>query len=290
MAAHVFFFFLFDFYRWNIETVELIFMDFFSPFFASSFFASKTQNSQFNNVGGLAAKTAVLGLTRRPALGDLANRAPKSNAGVVEATKKSVILNTENEFVPAPGIVDLKKVKPRVDTHWTKPITRSHSLKTAAISVNTKTESTIAAEPKLLKARTTTTASIKSVKYITTTKPAAVVAKKEKSKSPVAIKRQESNLSRKSLTKIRSATTATAIAAKAENARSSGSGSDSDAAIKKKSQPQKSIESQQPVVLTKKSHSANMLGQVSKFNTHARTTSSLLTHPQFISLFETNLV
>lgn len=212
----------------------------------------------------MAAKNVAIGLTRRPALGDLVNRAPKSNAAVAEPTKKGVISNTDNENVPTLGIVDLKKVKPRVDTHWTKPMTRSNSIKTSTISGNVKIEATssIASGPKLLKARTTTTATIKEVKYVSTVKTIAV--KKEKSKSPdrPAIKRQESNLTKKSLTKIRSSNTTSMVAAKIETKTNDG-----NAAIKKKVPIQNTIESELPVVYATNNypaHSANMLDQVSQ--------------------------
>lgn len=218
----------------------------------------------------MAAKNAASGLTRRPALGNLVNRAPKPYAAVAEPTKKGVISNTENENVPTSGIVDFKKVKPRVDTHWTRPITRSNSLKTSAISGNVKIEATssIASGPKLLKARTATTATIKEVKYIGTAKTIAV--KKEKSKSPdrPIIKRQESNLTRKSLTKIRSSSTTSVVTAKTE-----AKANDGKAAIKKKVPIQNTIESELPVVHATNNypaHSANMLDQVSQHTqTHA---------------------
>lgn len=223
----------------------------------------------------MAAKNVALGLTRRPALGDLVNRAPKPNAAVAEPTKKGVTVNTENENIPIAGIIDLKKVKPRVDTHWTKPMTRSNSIKTATVPSNAKVEATsaLAAGPKLLKARTTTTASIREVKYISTTKATAVAVKKEKSKSPdrPVIKRQESNLSRKSLTKIRSTSTTTVVAVKTENI-SNVKASDGNAAIRKKVQAPKSIESVAPIVQSTNyysAHSANMLGQVSEHKTHS---------------------
>lgn len=213
----------------------------------------------------MAAKNVALGQTRRPALGDLVNRAPKPNAAVAEPTKKGVTVHTENENIPVAGIIDLKKVKPRVDTHWTKPMTRSNSIKSISSNVKVEATSSLAAGPKLLKARTTTTASIREVKYITTTKATAVVAKKEKSKSPdrPVIKRQESNLSKKSLTKIRSNAT---VAPKAEPI-SNVKISDGNAAIKKKVQAPKTIQSVLPVVQSTNyysAHSANMLGHVSE--------------------------
>lgn len=213
-----------------------------------------------------------LGQPRRPALGDLANRAPKPNVTAADPTKKGVALKTETENLAISGIVgiDLRKVKPRVDSHWpsTKPITRSHSIKTSAISSNVKTEATsaTAAGPKLVKTRTATTATLREVKYVSTTKTGAIVAKKEKSKSPdrPVIKRQESNLTRKSLTKIRSASTTTLVTAKTDtNQVIKVNGG--NAAIKKKVQTQKTIQSAvAPSTNYYPAHSANMLGQVSQ--------------------------
>lgn len=245
------------------------FLQFFRTFSRHFFFflnlSSNIQNAPFNHAGGLAAKNAAVGLTRRPALGNLVNRAPKPNAVVAEPLKKSVIVNTENDYHPV--LVDLKKVKPRVDTHWTKPVTRSTTLK-AAINVKaTETSSVLTAAPKLVKTRTTTTASIKEVKYVSSTKTTTAVAKKEKSNSPVrqvSIKREESNLSGKTLTKIRTSA-AKLVAAKTANVLKVKV-SNSDVAIKKKVQT--SVEPKVEAVESnyRPAHSANMLGEVSQFN------------------------
>lgn len=207
-----------------------------------------------------------LGQPRRPALGDLANRAPKPNvAAAGEPTKKGVALNNETENVGTAIIagIDLRKVKPRVDTHWTKPITRSHSIKTSAILSKTDATSTIASGPKLVKTRTATTATLREVKFVNAN---AIVPKKEKSKSPdrPVIKRQESNLTKKSLTKIRLASTTTLGTAKTDTIPVIKV-NDGNAAIKKKVQTQKTIQpAVAPLTHYYPAHSANMLGQVSQ--------------------------
>lgn len=71
-----------------------------------------------------ALTTTTTAVNRRAALGDLAtNRA----RGVVDVKKSSQIVSNEKSTVTTTTI-DLKNVKPRVDTHWTnEPIRRTSS-------------------------------------------------------------------------------------------------------------------------------------------------------------------
>lgn len=102
--------------------------------------------------------------------------------------------------MPAAPIVDMKKVKPRVDTHWAgampiRKLTRSNSVKTTTTTVG----ATAVAGPRLVKARTSTMASVQGVKY---TAPAVPRAKSPERAINV-LRRQESTLNRKSLTKVK---------------------------------------------------------------------------------------
>lgn len=102
--------------------------------------------------------------TRRAALGDLANRTDRAR-GLIDV-KKVANHNGAPENVLAP--IDLKNVKPRVDTHWAnqparKPLSRSDSIKKPLVSGAT---ASIHAGPKLVKAKSTETATVKEVKLI----------------------------------------------------------------------------------------------------------------------------
>lgn len=141
--------------------------------------------------------------TRRPALGELVNRTHKTNQNniVIDAKKTTTTTthqsSTENENLSS-VIVDLKKVKPRVDTHWSKAtqptrkiVTRSSSLRSnSGTSVTQPTANpplvaTAAVNaisgPKLLRAKSSTTATLREVKYVTSNRTST---RTEKSKSP----------------------------------------------------------------------------------------------------------
>lgn len=125
----------------------------------------------------LTTSTAI----RRPALGNLVNRSDKAR---VLNDKKPTNPNGSNENI---GAIDLKNVKARVDTHWKheplrKPVARSNSTvkKTSITSINAI--GTTQSGPKLVKAKTTETATVKEVKFVD---------------KPAALKRQDSTLVRR---------------------------------------------------------------------------------------------
>lgn len=80
---------------------------------------------------------------------------------------------------------------------------RTHSLRTTAKSTATTASNgaTVAGVPRLTRSRIGTTATVQSVRYITT-KPERVKSP-EKLAAPALVRRQESNLTRKSLTKLK---------------------------------------------------------------------------------------
>lgn len=160
------------------------------------------QNAPFDRAGSIRlvgakkdALTSTQTATRRPALGDLVNRALKSN-NIIDP--KKTIGQSENEN-NAGTVIDLKKIKPRVDTHWAKTaqqpirkiVTRSSSLRSTSNGVGQQTTTAITNAlpsnsiagngPKLLRTKTTTTAQVREVKYITSTK---AFVRTDKSKSP----------------------------------------------------------------------------------------------------------
>lgn len=97
-------------------------------------------------------------------MGDLANRTDRAR-GLIDV-KKVANHNGASENVQAP--IDLKNVKPRVDTHWAnqparKPLSRGDSLKKPLVLG--ATASTHAGQ-KLLKAKSTETTTVKEVKLI----------------------------------------------------------------------------------------------------------------------------
>lgn len=122
-------------------------------------------------------------MTRRPALGNLVNRADK--ARIVPDKKATANANATNDS----GAIDLKNVKARVDTHWKnepirKQLSRNNSLKKAPLtSVNGSTSAL--AGPKLVKIKTTQTATLKEAKLA------------DKSDRLALLKRQDSTLTRR---------------------------------------------------------------------------------------------
>lgn len=103
--------------------------------------------------------------TRRPALGNLVNRTDKTR---VLNDKKASNQNGSNENI---GVIDLKNVKARVDTHWKneplrKPLSRSNSTvkKTSLTSINTIGSTN--SGPKLVKTKSIETATLKEVKIV----------------------------------------------------------------------------------------------------------------------------
>lgn len=124
--------------------------------------------------GGAVKKTiTTVTTTRRAALGNLVNRTDKTrNLNDKKVTNQS----NSSENVNQSGAIDLKNVKPRVDTHWKneplrKPVLRTNSLiKAPLTSVNRSgigSDSTsVQSGPKLVKTKTIETASVKEVKVI----------------------------------------------------------------------------------------------------------------------------
>lgn len=97
-------------------------------------------------------------------MGDLANRTDRAR-GLIDI-KKVANHNGASENVQAP--IDLKNVKPRVDTHWAnqparKPLSRGDSLKkTLVLGATASTH----AGPKLVKSKLTESTTVKDVKLI----------------------------------------------------------------------------------------------------------------------------
>lgn len=104
-------------------------------------------------------------------------------------------------------MIDVKKIKARVDSHWNgavplRGLQRTNSLRaTAKSTATTASNGTAAAAPaaRLTRSRIGTTATLQNVRYITTKS----VKSPEKLVAPALVRRQESNLTRKSLTKLR---------------------------------------------------------------------------------------
>lgn len=97
-------------------------------------------------------------------MGDLANRTDRAR-GLIDV-KKIANHAGASENVLAP--IDLKKVKPRVDTHWAnqparKPLSRGDSVKKP---LGLGATATTNAGPKLVKAKSIETATVKEVKLI----------------------------------------------------------------------------------------------------------------------------
>lgn len=159
---------------------------------------------------------------------------------------------TETNAAPAP-VIDLKKIKPRVDTHWSgavplrSTLQRSTSLRTTAKTGSTTTAvgTAAAALPRLTRSRIGTTATLQTAKLTTVTNTRAKSPEK-----PTTMRRQESNLTRKSLTKLRAAEAAAKLKdrAAADNVASSAIGF-------------KPITHIEPIA-----HSQKMLLHVSSFN------------------------
>lgn len=140
-------------------------------------FFFKKQNAINHAALGVVKKTVLTTTTavRRPALGNLVNRTDKSR---VLNDKKVPNQTGTNENS---GVLDLKNVKARVDTHWKneplrKPVSRSNSVKKSSLtSINS-----IGSGPKLVKTKTTETATLKQAKLV-----------------PTVLKRQDSTLGRR---------------------------------------------------------------------------------------------
>lgn len=146
------------------------------------------------NKKAISVNTAI----RRPALGNLGNRTDKAR---LLNDKKVTTLTGSNENCQLSGsatVVDLKNVKPRVDTHWKselprRPIvTRTSSVKLAS-STSSSSSTGIASilgpannsGPKLVRTKATETATLKEVKLVDKTDRSAL------------LKRQDSTLTRR---------------------------------------------------------------------------------------------
>lgn len=97
-------------------------------------------------LGALKKNVLATTTTRRAALGDLvANR-----ARVLVDVKKSNALPIDKSTVTAP--IDLKNVKPRVDTHWVnEPIRRITTRTNSSLRTSGTAVSTVATGPKLVR-------------------------------------------------------------------------------------------------------------------------------------------
>lgn len=172
---------------------------------------------------GKNLKTSTIDSTKRAALGELGNR----TATTISIKGKDVQLKD--------NLKDTKQlrnvVKPRVDSYWkkssvlaTKPLTRTDSLK----SINTNATGTLStvqlkrsSSVKSIVDFATTSASLKSsthtVRHLTrqvtaaaattkviTTKP-VITIKPKKDDIPSTLRREDSNLSKRSITKLRAA-------------------------------------------------------------------------------------
>lgn len=118
--------------------------------------------------------------TRRPALGNLVNRTEKAR---VLHDKKPTNPNGSNENI---GVIDLKNVKARVDTHWKneplrKPLSRSNSTVKKASLTSINSIGSTNSGPKLVKTKSIETATLKEVKIV----------------EKAAVKRQDSTLTRR---------------------------------------------------------------------------------------------
>lgn len=151
------------------------------------------------NKKAIAVNTAA----RRPALGDLANRADKGRQVIDKKTIASITSTASNENCQLGGptaAVDFKNVKARVDTFRKndlprRPIvTRTSSVKaSASSSVAVAATAGIASKlvpannslPKLVRTKTTETATLKEVKLVDRTDRSA------------QLKRQDSTLTRR---------------------------------------------------------------------------------------------
>lgn len=171
----------------------------------------------------LTTTTTTTAATRRPALGNLVNRTDKAR---VLNDKKAINPNGSNESCNSTNAsaIDLKNVKARVDTHWKneplrKPsVTRNNSMKKTSVTGITTLVSNTNSGPKLVRAKTSETATLKSVKLV------------EKSERP-AIKRQDSTLTRRKV--ITNTKIGTADTTKRTVTRTKSSDSESDAAAAK---------------------------------------------------------
>lgn len=147
--------------------------------------------------------TAASKAVQRAALGDLANKTARTvNSGLIKINGDQKACN-ENIIVK-----DLKTVKPRVDTRWTnqpsrKPLTRSTSTSQSNI-LKGSVAATVAEGPKLVRTRSTSTAVKKEACIVNIKADAAKIEKKSDEKR--TIKREDSNLSKKVISKIRSST------------------------------------------------------------------------------------
>lgn len=109
-----------------------------------------------------------------------------------------------NNVSNAAPVIDMKKIKPRVDTHWSGAVPLRNSMRAATKSTAaTATAANAAAAPRLLRSRLTSTATLQGVKYVSSTAGT-------RAKSPITrqnsgmMRRQESTLNRNSLTKLKS--------------------------------------------------------------------------------------
>lgn len=135
-------------------------------------------------LGGIKKATTIsTATTRRAALGNLVNRTDKPrNINDKKVTNQS----NSSENVNHTGGIDLKNVKPRVDTHWKneplrKPASRTNSVRKASLT-SVPSIASVQSGPKLVKTKTIETASLKEVKVID---------------KPMLIKRQDSTLTRR---------------------------------------------------------------------------------------------
>lgn len=145
--------------------------------------------------------------TRRPALGnlgkDLGNRTDKARLlNDKKTTATAAISVGSNENYPINGsasIVDLKNVKPRVDSHWKNELPARRPLVTRTSSGKLPLSAANSSAPKLVRTKATETATVKEVKLV------------DKTDRSAQLKRQDSTLTRRKVvtTTVKKATAAT---------------------------------------------------------------------------------
>lgn len=204
-------------------------------------------------------------VTRRAALGDLVNRTDKLQNVAADPKKPSQIAENGKAFVNG---LDLKKVKARVDTHWTnepiqrKPLTRSNSLRSTGItnsgsgsgSGSTNGTSALVGIPKLVRTRALETDSVKHVTFKRTT------LKQEKPKS------QENHVPKvRSPTRAQSGITIPKVSNALEVANKKATVSEIGRYVQKPLatvHPTKLSDKKEVAALPRFSHSENLLNQV----------------------------
>lgn len=171
------------------------------------------------NAGDGGVKKSILtttAATRRPALGNLMNQTDRSR----QINDKKINNSNESCNTLIKPSIDLKNVKARVDSHWKNEpsrkavVSRNNSIRKASgtgISGLPNTNS----GPKLVKTKTTETATLKEVKLI------------DKSDRTAVIKRQDSTLTRRKI--VSGPKTATVEASKKTVTRTRSADSESDA-------------------------------------------------------------